>query len=191
MRIAIADDSCLFRSGIVALLQAADVEVVSEARNGDELLDLVAVDPPDVAVIDIRMPPSFTDEGLTTATKLHQWSPQTGILILSTYRIVSYATRLLDIRSDAVGYLLKDRVDDLEQFMAALTEIDNGGVVVDPDLVKNLITRRHPATRLDRLSEREREVLQLMAQGRSTAGIAGQLHLSIRTVEAHVAQVVT
>jgi len=191
MRIALADDSALFRQGLARLLADVDVEVTAEATNGAELINQVSADPPDVAVLDIRMPPTFTDEGLVIAEQLREQHPEVGVLLLSTYAETPYAARLLAGGSAGVGYLLKDKVDDTGTLRDALVRIAAGGCVVEPDLVARLFSRQRISNRLDRLTERERVVLQLMAEGRSNLGIAQQLYLSQKTVEAHAAAIFT
>lgn len=189
MRVALADDSVLFREGLASLLTAAQIEVTGLARSGDELLALVTRDPPDVAVVDIRMPPTYTDEGLQTAERLWEALPAVSVLVLSTYVEPRYALRLLSSGRPGVGYLLKDRVDDVGALCDALHRLTRGEAVIDPDLVRGLLTRPLTHGDLDALSERERDVLRLMAEGRSNAGIAAALYLSSKTVEAHIARI--
>lgn len=189
MRIAIADDSALFRSGLAALLTAVGVEVIAEVSNAADLLRCVQADQPDVVVLDIRMPPTFTDEGLVVAEEIREQYPGVGVLVLSTYAESHYAARLLACGSYGIGYLLKDRVDDPEALRDALSRIADGGCVVDPSIVANLLGRQRIANPLDQLSERERDVLRLMAEGRSNLGIGQALFLSPKTVERHVAAV--
>jgi DNA-binding NarL/FixJ family response regulator len=189
MRIALADDSALFRHGLAALLTAADVDVICEARDGKELVAFAATRQTDVAILDIRMPPTFTDEGLHTAEILSAAHPDIGILVLSTYNETSYAIRLLQNRPHGIGYLLKDRVDDVTTLLDALHRIRSGQSVVDPDIVSRLVYHQGRATTLDTLTERERAVLSQMGQGRSNAGIGQALHLSPRTIETHAASV--
>jgi DNA-binding NarL/FixJ family response regulator len=191
MRVALADDSTLFRRGLAALLQAADVQVTCEARNAAELIEHVDQDPPDVVILDIRMPPTFTEEGVVAAERLRQSHPKIAILLLSTYAQAEYAMRLLAQGSAGMGYLLKDRVDDVDGLRAALERLVRGESVVDPDIVTRLLTRHNRARELNELTQREREVLQLMAEGRSNAGISQQMFLSVKTVEAHAATVFT
>ncbi len=191
MRVALADDSTLFRRGLAGLLRAAEVEVTCEARNATELIHHVDHDPPDVVILDIRMPPTFTEEGIVAAERLRQTHPHVGILLLSTYAQAEYALRLLAHGSAGVGYLLKDRVDDVDGLRAALERLVRRESVVDPDIVTRLLTRHNRTRELNGLTHREREVLQLMAEGRSNAGISQQLFLSVKTVEAHAATVFT
>jgi DNA-binding NarL/FixJ family response regulator len=190
MRVALADDSALFRSGIAMLLATADVEVGVQARTGRELLTRLAAGPaPDVVVLDVRMPPTYTDEGIATALQLREEYDSLGVLVLSTYAEPAYAARLLSTMHGGVGYLLKDRVDDLRTLVDALDRVAAGETVIDPDLVRRLVTRQRGTGVFARLTDREREVLEQMAQGRSNAGIARQLHMSVKTVERHIANV--
>jgi DNA-binding NarL/FixJ family response regulator len=189
VRVALADDSALFRRGLAALMTTAGFDVVAEARNGDELLALIATDVPDAVVLDIRMPPTFTNEGLVTAERIRAAHAEVGVLLLSTYAQADYATRLLDVLVDRVGYLLKDRVDDVRTLGEALDRITHGESVVDPEIVMRLLRRHRRSHVIDRLTPRERDVLRLMAEGRSNAGIGRELYLSSKTVEAHAAGV--
>ncbi|GIE99209.1 response regulator transcription factor [Paractinoplanes rishiriensis] len=191
MRVALADDSRLFRDGLAMMLTAAGIDVGARVGTGRELLAVVAADRPDAVILDIRMPPSFTDEGLRTAEELHDRYPQVGVLVLSTYAESSYAARLLGERAGGVGYLLKDRVDDVGTLRDALQRVVRGEAVVDQEVVLGLLRSRRRAHELGRLSDREREVLRLMAQGRSNAGIGRHLHLTAKSVEAHVSSVFT
>lgn len=188
MRVALADDSTLFRDGLAVLLGRAGIEVTVEARTGDELLARMPGHLPDVAILDIRMPPTFTTEGLEAARRVRQLFPSVGVLVLSTYAETAYAAQLLSQGEEAVGYLLKDRVDDIETLRDALTRIDQGETVIDATIVRRLVARQRRANQIAELSERERQVLQLMAEGRSNAGIARQLFLGVKTIEAHIAQ---
>jgi DNA-binding NarL/FixJ family response regulator len=188
MRVALADDSALFRRGLAALLATAGIEVCVETRDARDLQARIAVDPPDVVILDIRMPPTFTDEGLQAAERIHA-SSDIGVLMLSTYAQTDYATRLLSIGSSGTGYLLKDRVDNIETLVSALARIRNGESVVDPDIVSRLFARRRRSSVLDELTTRERTVLRLMAEGRSNVGIGKEMFLSPKTVESHAAGV--
>jgi len=190
VRVALADDSALFREGLARLLTEAGVEVVAEASSGAELITRICADPPDVAVLDIRMPPTFTDEGLVIAEQLRRRHPEVGVLLLSTYAETTYATRLLAGGQARVGYLLKDRADT-RALHDALVRIAAGRCAIDEDIVAGLFNTRRAASRLERLTDRERHVLRLMAEGRSNLGIAQQLHLSHKTVEAHAAAIFT
>lgn len=191
MRVALADDSTLFRSGLAALLTTAGLDVVAQARDSDELLAAIRADPPDVVVLDIRMPPTYTDEGLRAAEVLAATLPDVGVLVLSTYSETSSAIRLLQGRQRGIGYLLKDRVDDVDALLDALQQVTDGRTAVDPEIIARLLEHRQRTGVLDVLTDRERGVLQHMGQGRSNAGIGQALHLSARTVEAHVANVFT
>ena len=185
----IADDSALFRSGLIRLLTEAGITVAGEARDGDELLNLISSEQPDVVIVDIRMPPTHTDEGLTAAREIHGRWPDIGVLVLSTYVDTDFATELVTRAERRVGYLLKDRVQDTEELLDALRRLQRGGSVVDPEVVARLMGRRRAQSPLDELSDREREILALMAQGRSNQAISERLHLSERTVESHVGSI--
>lgn len=185
----VADDSTLFRTGLVRLLREAGVSVVGEARDGVELLNLISADQPDVVIVDIRMPPTQTDEGLTAAREIHKRWPDVGVLVLSTYVDTDFATELVTRAERSVGYLLKDRVQDTEELLDALRRLQRGGSVVDPEVVARLMGRRRVHSPLEELTEREREILALMAQGRSNQAISERLHLSERTVESHVGSI--
>jgi DNA-binding NarL/FixJ family response regulator len=191
MRVALAEDSALFRRGLALLLDQAGVQVAWQARDADETLTRLDRDPPDVVVVDIRMPPTFTEEGLAAAEQIRQRHPKVAILVLSTYAETHYAARLLAIGPRAVGYLLKDRVDDTAALCDALQRLRQGEAVVDPEIVARLVTRPRRNAALAQFSDRERNVLALMAEGRSNAGIAQRLFLSPKTVEAHVNTVFT
>jgi DNA-binding NarL/FixJ family response regulator len=189
VRLAIADDSGLFRDSLRLLLEQAGAEVTVSAASGPELLAAIRRDgPPDAVILDIRMRPSLRDEGITTAVELRQLYPDTGILLLSAHTEIGYASRLLDALPAGVGYLLKDNVMNAADLMAALGRVAAGGMALEPTIVQRLLSSRKPG-RLDALNERERDVLQLMAEGRSNLGIAQRLFLSPRTVEAHVTSI--
>jgi DNA-binding NarL/FixJ family response regulator len=189
VRLAIADDSGLFRSSLALLLTASGAEVVTSAPSGTDLIAAVATDPPDAVLLDIRMPPSFTDEGITTAEELRGLHPDLGIVVLSTYAETSYAARLLETVSTGVGYLLKDNVTDVGALMDSLGRVTAGETVVDPVIVRRLLRRDREPGKTGALNERERAVLRLMAEGRSNLGIGKELYLSARTVETHVTNV--
>ncbi len=189
MRVALADDSALFRDGLAALLRAAQVEVSAQAASGPELLACIRRDPPDVAILDIRMPPSFTDEGLTIAQQVRTLHPEVGVLLLSAYAESPLAAQLVEIDSRSIGYLLKDRVTDIDSLVDALQRITAGETVIDSGLVRRLLDRRHTEDPLACLTQREREILALMAEGRSNTGIARSLGISSRTVEAPIAEI--
>lgn len=186
MRVAICEDSTLFREGLARLLQEAGFLVVTSVDNAEALLDQVAATRPDVALLDIRLPPTHTDEGLRAAETLRQRHPEVGVLVLSQYVRVSYAVELLGGRSEGVGYLLKDRVSDLAEFAAAIRRVGSGGSALDPVVIEQLVSRhRQPDDPLIQLTERERDVLRLMAEGRTNMAIAERLVIAERTVEKH------
>ncbi|MFF4623096.1 response regulator [Nonomuraea jabiensis] len=186
MRVAICEDSTLFREGLARLLTEAGFAVAACVEHADELLAHVAKDPPDVAVLDIRLPPTHTDEGLRAAVTLRERHPEVGVLVLSQYVRVSYAVELLGGHTEGVGYLLKDRVSDLAEFAAAIRRVGSGGSALDPVVVEQLVGRhRQPGDPLRLLTERERAVLRLMAEGRTNMAIAERLVIAERTVEKH------
>jgi DNA-binding NarL/FixJ family response regulator len=187
VRVVIADDSVLLREGVTRLLAEAGFEVVGQAGDADELLREVEDKAPDVAIVDIRMPPTHTDEGLQAARELRSRYPALGVLVLSQYVRPSYAFELLSDDARGVGYLLKDRVSNLDELTDAVTRVGEGGSVLDPTVVSQLVGRRRQGhDPVDDLSEREREVLALMAEGRSNRAIAERLFITERTVEKHV-----
>jgi DNA-binding NarL/FixJ family response regulator len=186
VRVAIADDSGLFRSSLALLLQASGAEVTASVASGTELIAVVRSQPPDAVIVDIQMPPTFTDEGIRTAAQLRPAYPDMGILVLSTYAETTYASQLLEAVDSGIGYLLKDKVTDIDALMDGLARVSAGEQVIDHSIVMRLLTRNRKSTRLDTLNERERAVLRLMAEGRSNLGIANVLFLSPRTVENHV-----
>jgi serine/threonine-protein kinase len=186
MRLVIADDEVLLREGLERLLSEAGHDVVGKVGTATELRRKVELTHPDVAIVDIRMPPTHTDEGLVAARELREARPQLGVLVLSHYLSSSYAMRLLEEHPAGAGYLLKERVSDLALLTDALTRLHEGECVIDPTIVSRLVARARPAGRLDELTGREREVLGLMAEGRSNKGISERLFLSPKTVEAHV-----
>jgi DNA-binding NarL/FixJ family response regulator len=187
MRVVIADDAALLRLGLSRLLADAGAEVCGVCSDADGLLDLVRASRPDVAIVDIRMPPTHTDEGLIAADTIHELFPETGVLVLSQYIEATYALRLLDSDSrGGRGYLLKDRVADLPSLVTALERVVAGEVVVDPKLVAELMSRPRLHDPLGELTSREREVLALVAEGLTDRGIAERLWLTTRTVETHV-----
>jgi DNA-binding NarL/FixJ family response regulator len=183
--LAIAEDSLLVREGLVRLLRDAGFEVVGAVSTVDELLGLVDRERPDAVLIDIRLPPTHTDEGLRAAAELRARFPSIALVVLSQYVEAEYALRLLEGSERCVGYLLKDRILDVHQLTDAIKRVVAGGVVVDPALVDQLLERRRHADRLDELTSREREVLALMAQGLTDRGIAKRLYVTPKTVETH------
>ncbi|ETK36424.1 response regulator transcription factor [Microbispora sp. ATCC PTA-5024] len=189
MRVVICDDSALFRKGLALLLDHVGVTVVAQAGDTAELASMLETRPADAAVVDVRMPPTFTDEGLVAAVELKKRYPALGVLVLSTYAEGAFAARLLEASPRGVGYLLKDRVDDAAALRDALERVASGGVAVDPEIVGQLFELRRAEAMADRLTPRERDVLRLMAEGRSNAAIARTLFLGAKTVEAHIAAV--
>jgi DNA-binding NarL/FixJ family response regulator len=186
VRVVIADDEVLLREGLDRLLTEAGFDVVGKVGTAGELLDKVRLTRPDVAIVDIRMPPTHTDEGLVAAQEIRESQPEVGVLVLSHYLEARYALRLLEQHPGGVGYLLKERVSDLAVLTDALARLRDGECVVDPTIVARLVNRARPANPVDELTNREREVLALMAEGRSNKGICDRLFLSPKTVEAHV-----
>jgi DNA-binding NarL/FixJ family response regulator len=188
VRVVIADDAMLMREGLARLLAEAGFEVTGKFADGDELVRRLGAAAPDVAIVDIRMPPTHTDEGLIAAERIRHAHPEVGVLVLSQYLESRYAMRLLQSHPDRVGYLLKDRVSDIAVLADALRRVHEGECVVDPTIVARLV-KRNQETALAELSAREREVLGLMAEGHSNRGICEKLHLSPKTVEAHVGKI--
>ena len=186
MRVILADDAALLREGLARLLMSVGIDVVAQVGDAAQLLEAIDHDAPDVAIVDIRMPPTHTDEGLRAAHEIRRRWPDVGVLVLSQHVEVSYALRLLTGQVERLGYLLKDSVVDLESFVASLRRIAAGSTVVDPTLVANLVSRPRVEHPLSRLSARELEVLALIAEGLTDRGIGGRLYLSPKTVEAHV-----
>ena len=189
MRVVIADDSALMREGIAAFLRRAALEVVAQAASGEELLREVEQHVPDVAIIDIRMPPSYTDEGLRAAHEIRSRFPEIGLVILSQHVETGTAARLLAESPGRLGYLLKDRVGDIDEFVASLRSVAAGGSALDPEVVARLLSARRDDGPLASLSTREREVLALVAEGRSNKAIGERLELSQRGVQKHVTAV--
>ena len=189
MRIVIAEDSVLLREGAVRLLADAGFDVVGEAGDGEELLRKVRAHKPDVAVVDIRMPPTHTDEGLKAARVIRDELPGTGVLVLSQYVEERYAVELLADGADGVGYLLKDRIAEIDRFVDAVRRVGEGGSVLDPEVVAHMLGRRERDDPLASLTPREREVLALMAEGRTNRAIASELMVSERAVERHVTSI--
>ena len=189
LRLAVAEDSLLVREGLRSLLRGAGFELVGEAETAPELLDVVEREQPDAVLVDIRLPPTFTDEGLRAAAEIRARFDDVGLLVLSQYVEAEYALRLLDGDEQRVGYLLKDRILDVDQLTDAIARVVAGGVVVDPQLVAALLERRRRADPLDELTPREREVLALMAEGLTDRGIAERLYVTPKTVETHIRHV--
>jgi DNA-binding NarL/FixJ family response regulator len=189
VRVVVADDLMLTREGIVRLLGDAEIDVVAEAEDAEALLRHVRLARPDVAIVDIRMPPTHTDEGLVAAQQIRAEYPDVGVLVLSQYVEPTYAMRLLEEHPERVGYLLKERVFDIAVLIDALRRIADSETVVDPTIVSRLVGRRRRADPLAELSNREREVLGLVAEGLSNKAIAARLFVTERTIEAHVKQI--
>jgi DNA-binding NarL/FixJ family response regulator/class 3 adenylate cyclase len=189
IKVVIADDSVLLREGIVRLLIEAGFEVAAQSGTPDDLLRHVGLHKPQVAIVDIRMPPTHTDEGLRAAAEIRERFPGTGVLVLSQYVEAGYAMDLLADSAEGVGYLLKDRVSDVDQFASAVKRVAEGGSVLDPDVVSQLLGRQRRDDPLDALTPREREVLELMAEGRSNQAIADRLFITLRAVEKHVTSI--
>ncbi|HSC49823.1 MAG TPA: response regulator [Gaiellaceae bacterium] len=185
----VADDSALLREGLARLLAEADIGVVGRARNADELLLKVRSYHPDVAIVDIRMPPTQTDEGIRAAREIRAKYPETGVLVLSQHVAHTYAVELLGDSAEGLGYLLKDRVADVDEFVAAVRRVAEGGSALDPLVVAELVGRNRRDDPVQRLSSREREVLELMAEGRSNQAIGQLLFISPRAVEKHVTNI--
>lgn len=183
MRVVLADDSTLLREGLARLLADEGHDVTAAVGDAPALVAAVAADPPDVAVVDVRMPPGHSDDGLRAALEIRERWPETGVLVLSQYVERRYATELVTGSTGGVGYLLKDRVVQVDEFLDALDRVANGGTALDPEVVRRLLT--HSSHPLDRLTPREREVLDRMAQGHTNAAIATRLHVSQSAVEKH------
>lgn len=190
MRVAIADDDVLLREGLASLLERSDIEIVGQAGNGTEMLALVRDQLPDLVIVDIRMPPNHTTEGLETAAEIRKQWPDTAILVLSAHVEVEHAMQLM-AGGSRIGYLLKSRVTNVEEFLDTLDRIAKGGTVIDPALVQELLGARRRHDPLAVLTEREREVLAQMAEGRSNAGVARRLWVTEGTVEKHVRSILT
>jgi DNA-binding NarL/FixJ family response regulator len=186
MRVVVADDSTLLREGVVRLLEDAGLEVVGQAADAEELLRKVRAHRPDVAVVDVRMPPTHTDEGLRAAREIRAELPGVSVLVLSQYVEIAYARDLLAESAEGVGYLLKDRVADVEALTDAVRRVGAGGSALDPEVVSQMLGRTRRDDPLEELSPREREVLGLMAEGRTNAAIAAELVVTERAVEKHV-----
>jgi DNA-binding NarL/FixJ family response regulator len=188
-RVVLADDSVLFREGVARLLEDAGFEVVGQSGTAEDLLLKVRSYKPDVAIVDIRMPPTQTDEGLRAAKEIREKHPATAVVVLSQYVEPSYALELLQDSAEGIGYLLKDRVSDIGEFAAAVRRVADGGSALDPSVVAQLVGRRRRDDPLAELTTREREVLELMAQGLSNVAIAARIFVTERAVEKHVTSI--
>jgi DNA-binding NarL/FixJ family response regulator len=191
MRVMIADDAVLFREGLARVLTEAGFEVVAQVGDAASLLDQVRRDPPDAVVVDIRMPPTHTTEGLDAARTLHEQHPSVGVLVLSAHVEPHYALQLIESGARGAGYLLKERVADLDELTDAVRRVAVGGLVIDPAVVAQLVGRKRTRSPLDELTGREREVLGVMAEGRSNQAICQRLYLSPKTIEGYVRSVFT
>lgn len=191
MRIVIGEDSVLLREGLKALLEEAGHHVIGTASTAEELVQLVRAVTPDIAIIDVRMPPDFSDEGLRAAITIRDRSPDVALLVLSQYVEERYAIDLLGDDNRAVGYLLKDRVADVDEFLAKLEDVAGGGIVLDAEVVAQLLNRRRRSSKLDLLTPRELEVLGLMAGGQSNSSIAAELVITLGAVEKHISNLFT
>jgi DNA-binding NarL/FixJ family response regulator len=186
MRVVIGEDTVLLRAGVARLLEDAGMEVVGQAADAEDLLRKVRAHKPDVAIVDVRMPPTHTDEGLRAAREIRAELPEVSVLVLSQYVEVAYARELLAESAEGLGYLLKDRVADVEALTDAVRRVGEGGSALDPEVVSQMLGRRRNDDPLEQLTPREREVLGLMAEGRSNAAIAAELVVTERAVEKHV-----
>jgi len=189
VRVAIAEDSVLLREGVARLLREAGMDVVSQCEDADELLSNVQQHEVDVAIVDIRLPPTHSDEGLRAALEIRSRHPEIGVLVLSQYVEVGLAMKLLADSAEGVGYLLKDRIRDVNDFTSAVRRVGGGGSAIDPIIVSTLLSRRRDDDPLEQLTPREREVLDLMAQGNSNQGIADALVITLRAVEKYVSSI--
>jgi DNA-binding NarL/FixJ family response regulator len=189
MRVVVADDSVLLREGVVRLLEENGFEVVGQAGDADDLIRKVRAHKPDVAVVDIRMPPTNTDDGLRAALEIRAELPDTGVLVLSQYVEEGYALDLVGDSAGGVGYLLKDRVADVDRFVDSVKRVADGGSALDPEVVSQLVGRARRDDPLEELTPREREVLELMAEGKSNQAIAERMFVTMRAVEKHVTSI--
>ena len=189
MRAVIAEDSVLLREGVARVLADADVEVVGTCETADELLVKVATHVPDIAIVDIRLPPTHGDEGMQAAVAIRARHPEVGVLVLSQYVEVGLAMKLLADSAEGAGYLLKDRISDVKEFVSAVRRVADGGSAIDPIIVSTLLSKRRTDDVLTELTPREREVLELMAEGRSNRGIADELVITLRAVEKYVSSI--
>ena len=191
MRIVIAEDSVLLRAGLTRILADAGEDIVATVGDADELLRVVRLHHPDLAIVDVRMPPTHTDDGLRAALQIRAELPDIGLLVLSQYVEAQYATELLGANTSAIGYLLKDRIADIGEFLGAVRRVAEGATVLDPEVVAQLLARSRQRDPLERLTAREREVLELMAEGRTNTAIARTLVVSDKAVEKHVGNIFT
>jgi DNA-binding NarL/FixJ family response regulator len=189
VRVAIAEDSVLLREGLVRILEESGLEVVGQCTNADDLLLKVRSYSPDVAIIDIRLPPTHNDEGLRAALEIRAQHPSVGVLVLSQYVELGLALKLLAESAEGVGYLLKDRIRNVDDFIAAVRRVADGGSALDPIIVSTLLSRERPDDPVAKLTPREREILELMASGESNQGIANKLVITRRAVEKHVSSI--
>jgi DNA-binding NarL/FixJ family response regulator len=189
LAVAIAEDSVLLREGLTRILRSAGHDVVAAYDNADALLARVSSVPPDLVIVDIRLPPTHTDEGMRAALEVRQRHPNVGVLVLSQYVELGLAMQLLSGSAEGVGYLLKDRISDLADFLDAVRRVADGGSVIDPKIVSTLLQRRRDDDPLERLTPREREVLELMASGTSNQGIADRMVITVRAAEKYVSSV--
>ncbi|KUI15650.1 LuxR family transcriptional regulator [Mycobacterium lehmannii] len=191
MRIVIAEDSALLRAGIERILTDAGHEVVASVADATDLLRLVNDTHPDLVMVDVRMPPTFTDEGIRCAALLRSQNPESPVLVLSHYVEERYASDLISSDTRGFGYLLKDRVADIPAFLEAVTVVGGGGTVLDPEVVSQILARSHRRSALEQLTPREREVLQLMAEGKTNSAIAATLYITTGSAEKHIASIFT
>jgi DNA-binding NarL/FixJ family response regulator len=189
VQVALAEDSVLLREGVARLLDEAGFDVVAQCENADDLLLKVRSLPPDVVILDIRLPPTHKDEGLRAALEIRSSHPDVGVLVLSQYVEVGLALKLLADSAEGVGYLLKDRISDVDEFVAAVRRVAEGGSALDPIIVSTLLARERPDDPISQLTPREREVLELMASGSSNQGIADTLVITVRAVEKYVSSI--
>lgn len=191
MRIVIAEDSALLRAGLERILIDAGHEVVASVADATDLLRLVNETHPDLVMVDVRMPPTYTDEGIRCAALLRSQNPESPVLVLSHYVEERYASDLISSDTRGFGYLLKDRVADVPAFLEAVTVVGGGGTVLDPEVVSQILARSHRRSALDQLTRREREVLQLMAEGKTNSAIAANLYITTGSAEKHIASIFT
>ncbi|HET6643354.1 MAG TPA: response regulator transcription factor [Gaiellaceae bacterium] len=189
MQVAIAEDSVLLREGVARVLDEAGLDVVAQCENADDLMAKVQSYPPDVVIMDIRLPPTHSDEGLQAALELRANHPSIGVLVLSQYVEVGLAMKLLADSAEGVGYMLKDRIGDVNDFVAAVRRVGEGGSALDPIIISTLLARQRPDDPIAQLTPREREVLELMASGSSNQGIADSLVITVRAVEKYVSSI--